>query len=695
MNVQSGADSPRKATIDIDTGGTFTDGFATLDGRVATVKVETTPHDLTVCFNECLEAAAQQLGLPDASGLLRYAEVVRYATTIGTNTLLQRNGPKLGLLVSRGYEKSLYALRSQAANPIFSILPAHMVVAIDAEMGADAQPITPIQEDEVKRGVKQLLEQGARMIVVSLKGANFNPALELQIRDIVNSDYPKHYLGSVPMLLGHQVSIRPNDASRTNAAVLNAYLHKEMVRYLYKADDDLRNRGYTRPLLIVHANGGAARVAKTRALSTYNSGPVAGLLGSDHVRRLYNLDNVVTLDVGGTSSDISLIADGRYDYNFSSSIHGIPVDLPMIEVHGVGAGGSSIAAVEAGVLRVGPESAGSMPGPACFSLGGLQPTGTDAFLTLGFIDPDYFLGGRRRLDREAASKAIAEHIASPLAISVEEAAARIKQRLEENVGSYIRELLQRRNLPPGQFAMFAFGGAGGLLAAGIARSLGIETVYTFPFSSVFCAFGSSMLDVAHHYERPLSQTVHGADAAPHDFDALNGFVDELCSAAYRDMRGEGFPPEQVHMSVEIEVRPENSADLCSVGLPRLKLENDDDVQAFMQACREAFSRLNGAGADEGITLETLRLKASAPIDHYGFHERAEGPAEAQAAQHGRRDVWWDAEPIATQIYRQEALQPGSVVQGPAIVEAPDTTILAPSGATLHVDKYGNGVMKLP
>lgn len=682
------------ATIDIDTGGTFTDGFVTFNDRVVKVKVPTTPHDLTVCFNDCLEAAARELDLPDAVALLANAEVVRYATTLGTNTLIQRSGPKLGLLVTKGFEESLYA-DADGEQPLFAILQPQMVIGID-EGGGDG-PAQPLDEDEVRRSVKRLLELGARTIVVSLRDAHRTPANELHVRDIMQADYPKHYLGWVPLLLGHQVSLRYDDAARTNVAVINAYLHKEMVRYLYKADDDLRKRGYGKPLLIVHANGGAARVAKTKAISTYNSGPAAGLLGGDQVRRLYDLDNVITLDVGGTSSDVSIIDDGRFAYTFHSTINGIPVDEPMIEVYGAGAGGSSIARLEAGELRVGPESAGAVPGPVCYGQGGSEPTGTDAFVALGYIDPDYFLGGRQRLDGEAARGAIRDQIAAPLGLSVEEAAQRIVTGLETVASGAIRQALEQRRLSVRKFVLFAFGGAGGLLCTGIARTLGLKTIYTFPFNTVFCAYGSSILDVVHNYERPLYQPLPDDAVGAQEFAAFNALVEDMRAAALRDMRGEGFQADQVSFSLEVEMRlgakTASDAAMCSAALPILTVAGDADAQLLTDACRTAALQANGGGRPQ-IVLETVHLKASATVSHYHSPERPEEGPDPSAARIASRDVSWNGAPQATDIYRREALRPGNVVTGPAVVEASDTTYLVPRGASLRIDRYDHGIITL-
>ncbi|MBN1161845.1 MAG: hypothetical protein JXA17_07860, partial [Dehalococcoidales bacterium] len=293
-----------KFTIDIDNGGTFTDGFFTGEGQIEWVKVDTTPHDLTICFLKCVEEGAIKLGLT-VSQLLHETEVIRFSTTHATNTLLQKSGPRLGLIVTKGFEKNLYSsdIRSPALD---SIIPAEMVVGIEELVGK-----SPVDREEVRLAIRSLLGRGARIIVVSLYHTHLDPSNELEVREIADDDYPKHYLGAVPLLLSNEVSTTTDNASRTNVALLNAYFHPDMVSFLYKAEDEVRKRGCRKPLLVVHADGGVARVAKTTAIMTHNSGPSAGVLGATYMSRLYNLPYVASMDIGGTSADISLVINGR------------------------------------------------------------------------------------------------------------------------------------------------------------------------------------------------------------------------------------------------------------------------------------------------------------------------------------------------------------------------------------------------
>ena len=348
--------------MDIDTGGTFTDGFVRGNGRRELVKVDTTPHDLTLCFMECIEEAARKFDFEDASDLLNQMNTLRLSTTIGTNTLIQANGPKLGLLVTKGKGENVYAPSDDVNPAVNFLIPADMVIGIDEEMSENGESIHEPESVEVLAAVKNLLERGARRILVSLSRSPLNPAHEEKCRELVLEDYPAHYLGSVPLLLSSEVSTELDDMCRTNAALIDAYIHQDMTHYLYKADDDVRNRRYRWPLLIVHATGGAARVAKTKAIDTCDSGPAAGLFGAAFLARLYGIENVITIDVGGTSTDIGLIVHGELSYAADRDMYGVPVKERVIETISIGGGGSSVAWIDKkGTLRVGPETTASSP----------------------------------------------------------------------------------------------------------------------------------------------------------------------------------------------------------------------------------------------------------------------------------------------------------------------------------------------
>jgi N-methylhydantoinase A/oxoprolinase/acetone carboxylase beta subunit len=591
-------------TIDIDTGGTFTDAFVVRDGDVHTAKVLTTPHDLALCFAQVVEAVAEQVG-EDVPTLLRSAACVRYATTVGTNAVIQRTGPRLGLLRADGQE---------VPDTPF----------LDADMIADVGP-PPNGHDPVVEAGKGLLARSARALVCSLPGG---PAEEERaVRTRFEAHYPRHCLDAVPLLLSHEVAADPDDARRTATALFNAYVHPDVARYLYRAEDWLREHGYRRPLLVVHNDGGCARVAKTIAGRTYNSGPMAGLMGAEVVAELYGIDHLLTLDMGGTSLDVAVLRDRRAPIREHGEVEGTEVSFSLGEVLALGAGGGSIAHVADGELRVGPQSAGARPGPACFGFGGTEPTTTDADVVLGIIDPERFLGGTMPLDADRAHRAL-EPLAEQLGADVRDVAVRIRETVHRDMGARIAGELRERGVEPAATTILAYGGAGAGHACGIAEELGVTEIVTLPFAAVFSAFGASSADVRHEYLAP--------DAA--------GAEDALRTRALRDMRGEGFAADAVDLEV-------------------------DRVQRHGE--------------------ERVRVRATAPLEHFAFTTAALDAGDAPAA--GRREVTWPGHgPLDTAICDAAALTPGHRVAGPAVIEAADTTCAVPPGWSFRVDEHGNG-----
>jgi N-methylhydantoinase A/acetophenone carboxylase len=669
-----------KFTIDIDNGGTFTDGFFTGDGQIQWVKVDTTPHDLTVCFLKCIEEGAAKFGLT-VPQLLHETEVIRFSTTHATNTLLQRSGPRLGLIVTKGFEESLYS--SAARSPALDfIIPSGMVTGIDEPAGKGA-----IDREQVRLAIRGLLGRGARMIVVSLHGAHLDPSHEAKVREIAEDDYPKHYLGAVPLLLSGEVSSSSDEASRTNIALLNAYFHPDMVRFLYKSEDEVRKQGYRKPLLVVHADGGVARVAKTTAIMTHNSGPSAGVLGTAYMSRLYQLPCVASMDIGGTSTDISLVINSRHGYKREAVLEGIPVKMPVIEVYPAAAGGGSIARpTKEKRIQVGPDSAGAMPGPACYGLGGTEATSTDACVVLGYIDPDYFLGGKRKLDAGLAREVITGNLARPLGISVETCGRLVTEAMEDICAEDISNLIKAGGYNPADFVLFSFGGAGGLYCGGIADKVGIPRIYCFRFSSVFSAFGSSCADVLHTYES-LARLSLKRDGKPSPIKEFNKMVKGLTDSVLKDMRGEGFPPEKVSLSLELEAAAgDNAAVLAS---PVILLDGPPDVGKIL----DAFAGQNNSGRTDELSIHLFRLRATSPAAHpeLASHQFAgKGPEKALK---GHRDVYWKDSFTRTPIYEQSNLESGNVVTGPAIIESEDTTVLIPQDKKYTVDNFLNGVIE--
>ena len=429
-------------TVGIDTGGTFTDVFINSDDSRGARSACRPRTRSTVCFADAIRASAEALELP-LEQFLRQAEVIRFSSTIGTNTVLTHTGPRLGLIVTAGAQENLYGAADGDA--IHEFIPVDGVAEIDEETRPNGEVGQEPDPEQLATVVRDLLERGARLLVVSLRNASANPANERAVQRIIDDSYPRHYLGALPVLLSTQVGATFDDARRTASAVVNGYMHQKLATSLYRAEDDLRRGGFRHPLLIVNTDGGATRVAKTRALSTYQSGPTGGVYASALLCRELGIENAITADVGGTSTDVGLIAGGEPVLRESVEVGGVSVLQASVELLSFAIGGGSIARAREGRLELGPESAGATPGPACFGLGGREPTPTDAWLVLGYLDPDYYLGGQKRLDVDLARRALAT-LAEPLGLSVEQAALAVCDEAEKIAAAGIVALLGRERV---------------------------------------------------------------------------------------------------------------------------------------------------------------------------------------------------------------------------------------------------------
>ncbi|MHB1024398.1 MAG: hydantoinase/oxoprolinase family protein [Desulfobacteria bacterium] len=672
-------------TIDIDTGGTFTDGFFTRNGRVEKAKVLTTPHDLTECFLGCIKAGAMKFGVP-VEDFLYDAEVIRFSNTIGTNTIIQRSGSKLGLLLTSGKEDLAPVRSRKGEEPLVAL---DMVLGVREAVTAGGEVVTAVDGAEVLKAAQELIDRGARCLVVAFANSDSNPANERAARDIIKREFPRDYLGSVPVVLASNISPRSGEVERINAAVVNAYIHAKLVRLLYKAGEILRGRMFRKTLLIGHNNGTVARVAKTRAINTYNSGPAGGLLGAESIGSLYGVRDLLTADMGGTSFDVGYIRAGVPSYTLAPVIEGFPVNVPMLAIRAIGAGGGSIAHVSNGRLAVGPQSAGALPGPAAFDLGGTEPTVTDADVVLGIIDADYFLGGAMRLSREKAAEAIKEKIARPLGLSVAEAAFRIKQAVDEHMGLELRAMRQEAGFAS-EPLLVVYGGAGPTHCCDYARIAGVKKIIVTPFSSVFSAFGSSTQDVGHIYYRRVDAPLEVGG----DMHAVSNVVASMNLEALRDLRGEGFTGNEVTTSLELFVRAEGGAAEERIPAEPGFCETPSGQEATLRRARTALGT-NGDGNSGRVVLSAVGLRAQAPVPHHPVARLSRTSSSVTEAVRGRRPTLLGegGVRVETFVYDMARLAPGHTLSGPAIVESESTTVLIQPDWTLSVDEYGNCVIE--
>ena len=701
------------ASIDIDVGGTFTDLVLTLDGERLIAKCPTTPHDLSIGFVNAIEAGADKLGL-SVEELLPKIDIIRYSTTVALNRLLQRIGPRIGLLMTEGHEDTIIIGRGAqwtdgqrvaerrniaVQNKPLPLIERNLILGVKERVDSSGAVLRPLDEEDVRRKLRLLMDRGARAIVVSLLWSFVNPVHEKRVREIIREEYKEFHIGFVPVVLSSSVVSKIGEYERTMTAVLDAYLQQSMQNDIGATWDKLRDKGFRGAFLMIHNSGGSADIFKTPASRTFNGGPVAGLMGSAYFAEKLGYRNVIAGDVGGTSFDVALVVESSVrNYTFRPVIDKWMVNVTMMQTLSVGAGGGSIAKVEGGRLSVGPRSAGSMPGPACYDLGGTEPTVTDADVVLGYINPDTYFGGRMPLSKAKAERAIRDKVAQPLGIEVIEAAALIRRVIDENMAGAIKREVHMRGYHPEDFVLFAFGGAGPTHMAGLRGD--VPKAVMFPAAPVFCAMGSSIMDIVHMYEQsrrmvfmaPMSEQI------VIDREAFNSTVGALIDKAKQELASEGLDAGTAMFSLELDMLYGGQVNLKRASSPLLRIDSDADALAvyneFEKEFSEAFSPLvvNKPG---GVFLDNFVLRVTVPTWKPEVPVYELQGADPSAAQLGKRKAYWPETKqwVDTPTYQFEQLQPGNVIVGPAVIEAELTTIVVPPEQKFSIEKHGLGVLE--
>ena len=704
------AASLRRVSVDI--GGTFTDCFLVWDERRAEGKALTTHHNLASGFMAALEDACGQLVL-EVEQVLSQVDAVRYATTLGTNALIERKGPEVGLLTTAGFEFSVPLMRARgygdglsdaeqqdlpaACRPV-PIVPRAMIEGIEERIDFRGGVVFAIDADNVRAAVRTLVDRGAQAFVVALVNSVVNPAHERQVERIILEEYPSHLLGAIPVVLSHRVAGRKGEYARTMSAILDAYLHDQMYHGLASLEQVLRRHGYRRPMLVVHNSCGMAQMSSTHALQTVHSGPVAGLEATQSLATQFGEPNLIATDMGGTSFDIGLVTgDGVKFYDFNPVIDRWLVSTPMSYLHTLGAGGGSIARFDRlwNAVEVGPQSAGSDPGPACYGRGGRLPTTTDANLVLGYLDPENYAGGRIPLHRRRAERAIREHICEPAGLGLEEAALAIRRKGDANMADAIFKEVAVKGYDPRQFTLLSYGGGGPLHACGYAAKIGISRILIPPFSSVFSALGAGSMNQLHIHERSLYLMLYDANRRRvlDDFSEFNAIVAELENLGREDLLRQGVAAEAIRVRVELDMRYGNQLAQTAVISPVNRISSEADVMTLLDLFSVNYQKRFGVGSaapEAGIRVNVVRVVSY--VEHSAVRlERAAPRPVAAAKPRASRDCWYDgvAGPLSTRVYDIDAVAEGAVIAGPALVETPHTTYLVYPDWTLTMGRQGS------
>ena len=673
--------------IGVDVGGTFTDVFI-LDettGKVVTTKVPSTRGDQSKGFVEGIAGKVDDFST---------ISTVVHGTTVGTNALLERKGARTGIITTEGFRDVLEMRRRD--RPTTWGLKGSFTPVVDrpdrVEVGervlADGSVLQVVDEADVKRQAVALAESGCEAVCVFFINGYANNDNERRAVEAVRSVWPNSYVTAATEILPE---IR--EFERLSTATLNAYLQPAVSSYLDRLQKGLAAKGFEGDILIVQSNGGVMSVdtAKQYPVRTALSGPAAGVIAATAISKAAGFENIITCDMGGTSFDVSLIAGGEAALAAQTSIDfGMVVRTPMIEITTIGAGGGSIASVDkSGLLQVGPESAGSDPGPVCYGLGNDRPTVTDANVVLGRINPDRPIGGKlSRLDIDASRKAIETHIAKPLDLGIEEAAEAILKLANAKMAGAIRLVSIEKGHDPAKFSAMPFGGGGSLHTGALIKEVGLASALVPRFPGVTSALGCVVADMRHDKVQTVNRTLDEIDAA-----ALGREMKAVADETETLLRSAGVAFSTIDRLFEFDMLYVGQTHTVSVSLdmPAGVLDTDAIRAAFETAYREAYGRLL-----DGIPMRVMNYRVAVvgrrPELDMGVFAPVDGKP-AKECQIGSRRVYVDGAFHEAGVYERLQLEVGATIEGPALLEQADTTIFVDPGLTASVDAFGNLVIK--
>lgn len=671
--------------IGVDVGGTFTDVFAwdEASGTVSVGKVPSTPVDQSRGFLDGVLGQA-----PDLDGV----STIVHGTTVGTNALLERKGARTGLITSEGFGDVLEMRRRDRPTTwglwgqFTPVIPRNLRREVPERTHADGTIHTPVEAGAIRDLAMQLRDEGCEALCVFFINGYANDANERTAVEAVRSVWPNAYVTAATEIIPE---IR--EFERCSTAALNAYLQPVVSSYLDRLETALSRDGHAPEVLIVQSNGGVMSVEAARAtpVRTALSGPAAGVIAGQAIARAAGFENVITCDMGGTSFDVSLIAGGEPSLAAQTAIDfGLVIRSPMIEITTIGAGGGSIAHVDAGgLLQIGPESAGSDPGPVCYGLGNDRPTVTDANLVLGRINPDRPIGGKLdRLDLDAALQAIHTHVAEPLGLDPMDAAEAILKVANARMAGAIRLVSIERGLDPSDFAAMPFGGGGALHTGALMHDVGLGAAIVPRYPGVTSALGCVIADMRHDRVQTVNQMLGALDCT-----ALQVEMETVARDAEARLNASGVRFESVHREVAFDMLYLGQTHTVSVPIPDGTLTADLIQSAFDRAYLNAYGRLL-----EGIPLRVMNYRVSVTGKRPEFDMAAFAPPATHTiteCQIGTRSVRCSGTDHATHVYNRLNLPEGAQIAGPALLEQPDTTIFIDPGLTGEVDRFGNLILR--
>jgi N-methylhydantoinase A len=660
--------------IGVEIGGTFTDLVLVDDtGDLHTVKVPSTPGAPEV---GALDAITQ------AAPTLERVGTIVHGSTIATNGVLERKGARVGLLVTQGFA-DLLELQRQDRTEVYSLKytkPRSLVLRsdvrqIDERIRANGEVVKTPDRQQVLRAARELIDSGVTSIAVCLLHSYRFPAHEQFVHEAIRTAWPE-----LPVTLSHEIAPEYREYERASTTVLSSYVMPIIDAYLSRFEGGLRSRGFRGDLHVMQSNGGSlpASLIRRQAVRTLLSGPAGGVTAARAVAADLELRDVITFDMGGTSTDVCLIHGGKADITSESEVDHLPIRVPMLDIISVGAGGGSIARVDAGgLLRVGPESAGAVPGPVCYGRGGVEPTVTDANLVLGLIRPDHFLGGRMALDVGSARKACAD-LGARLGLDATDAARAIVHVVNASMQGALRLVSTERGVDPRGFWLLCYGGAGGQHAAALAEDLGLKGVIVPRFPGLFSAYGLLIADLQRDWSASFPHSLSDYDAAE-----LLEFVAALKQAARREFEAVGQKTGAIRFKVGLDMRYPGQAFEIEATVEDAELGSTDVIAARFQA----LHRQRYGHAAEHITPEIVTVRVTASISQDAPRRACLGPtASAPSARTRAPSV---GARRAAAFVERDSVRPGEALAGPVVIEEHTSTVWVPAGWSVSPDEFGH------
>ena len=688
--------------VGVDVGGTFTDIVLERtrvvgedEQQVVVTKVPSTPHDQSEGVVAGVLQVCKQAGVAPGD-----IDVLFHGTTVATNMVIERNGADVGMLTTRGFRDIMHMARHKRPHN-FSLqfdvpwqskplVKRRNRIPITERLAPPTGEIeTPMSEDEVRAAAELFKKRGLDAVIVGFLFSFLNDAHEKRAVEIIKEVMPDAFVCA-----SSEVVNVIREYERFSSTAMNAYIGPKTALYLRSLESRLKKNDITATVRIMQSNGGISTIdqSASRPIGLLLSGPAGGVIGGRWTGGHCDTGNVITIDIGGTSADISVIQDGelRTKNPRDSEVAGLPVLAPMIDIDAIGAGGGSIAYVDVGgAFRVGPRSAGAVPGPACYGRGGTEPTVTDAQVALGRLDPKRFLGGDLSIDKDLAEKAIKEHIADPLGLSVTDAALGILKIINNNMALAINANSVAKGIDPRGFTLMGFGGAGPLHSVALAEMIQARDVISPIQPGITAAMGLLVTDLQYEYTRSVLQTLDDADDDA--IKRINTIVDELTAEANAQLEADGIEPAARRFKKIMECRYLGQGFELRADMPggTLTQKNKQDiVESFFDVHKEAYGHAFRDQVTEGVTV---RVVASAEVDQLTLPELAQGGRAnpSEALMYSLDTIFDDGKPTPTPRYDRSKMLKDDTVEGPAIVTQHNSTTIVPPGYTATVLAFGD------